>query len=438
MQMSTNKNNSNGPETATPPSDDDDANISLPQLEAHLAPVGQPVEGAFSTRTVLFVRAYWAAEDGEQERAGGHMYVERLDPLLTVQPLPIILIHGDWHTGQVWNTKPDGKPGWASYFNYQGYRVYVVDLPACGRSNSLTAGQLLVANQSAVPSEAIVARDVTATASQTQEGWDTARLHTQWPGSGQSGDAIFDRYYASLVPLLLRKADRQKLAQSALSSLLDETGPAILIGEGSGATMAWLAADAKPQQVAAVMAIEPAGPPCGTARSQQQQQQQQPDISCHHHHRRFSPQIRLDRQVRAWGLADIPMQFDPPVKAPADLDVIATLALGHQGTCAMQACAENSWPRQAPGPPPTPRRLTNLETMPHLVVTAQASSHSTYDWATVKFLRQAGAKTDSKRLEEYGVLGNGHLMFLEENSDEIACLLCMWIAERFPTVVADV
>ncbi|RCI07995.1 hypothetical protein L249_7822, partial [Ophiocordyceps polyrhachis-furcata BCC 54312] len=375
----------------------------------------------------FYVRAYWA-DAGKVMRSGGHMYVERLDPLLIVHPLPIVFIHGDWHTGQIWTTKPDGRPGWAAYFLYQGYRVYVVDLPACGRSNSLTGSQVHVANQSPVPSKAIVSRDVTATASQTHEGWDSAKKHNKWPGTGQPGDGTFERYYASLVPLLLRKVDRQKLAQNALAELLENTGPAILIGEGTGATMAWLAADAKPHLVAHVMAIEPAGPPCGSARGQGLGGT-----------RRFTPYIRLDPNVRAYGLADIPMRFEPPIpesdgeeedgNANPKLDVLSTAMFNEVGaTCVMQRCAENSHTR----PHTQPRTLVNLQLMGHTIVTAQASSHSTYDWATVKFLRQAGVTVEGRRLEEYGVTGNGHLMFLEVNSDEIACLLCMWISARFP------
>ncbi|RDA86189.1 hypothetical protein CP532_3494 [Ophiocordyceps camponoti-leonardi (nom. inval.)] len=365
------------------------------------------------------------------------MYVERLDPLEVVQPLPIIFIHGDWHTGQIWTTKPDGRPGWAAHFLYQGYRVFVVDLPASGRSNSLTGSQVHIANQSPVPNKGIVSRDVTATASQTHEGWETAKKHNKWPGNGQPGDEIFERYYASLVPLLLRKVDRQRLGQSALSELLEITGPAVLIGEGTGATMAWLAADVKPHLVAHVMAIEPAGPPCGSARGQGLGGS-----------RRFTSFIRLDPNVRPYGLADIPMRFEPPVSEsdPADdnnddddekntgnpspkLDVLPTRILNEGGgTCVMQRCADNSHVRTTA----QPRRLVNLQRMRHTVVTAQASSHSTYDWATVKFLRQAGVRVEGKRLEEYGVTGNGHLMFLEVNSDEIACLIGMWISGRFP------
>jgi hypothetical protein len=79
---------------------------------------------------------------------------------------------------------------------------------------------------------------------------------------------------------------------------------------------------------------------------------------------------------------------------------------------------------------PPPRQLTNFVEMPVLVVTGQASYHAPYDWATVAYLRQAGVKKTSHLvLEEQGVYGNGHMLFLEKNSDEIALLVYEWIKD---------
>jgi hypothetical protein len=76
------------------------------------------------------------------------------------------------------------------------------------------------------------------------------------------------------------------------------------------------------------------------------------------------------------------------------------------------------------------RKLINLEKIPTTIVTAHASSHGMYDWATVYFLNQAGVKCGWIRLEQKNILGNGHLMFLEENSDEVAQVVLDWIIEN--------
>jgi hypothetical protein len=63
-------------------------------------------------------------------------------------------------------------------------------------------------------------------------------------------------------------------------------------------------------------------------------------------------------------------------------------------------------------------------------VTGEASYHAGYDHCVVKFLRQAGVNAEHIRLADDGILGNGHMMMLEKNSDEIAERLCRWLAEN--------
>jgi pimeloyl-ACP methyl ester carboxylesterase len=48
--------------------------------------------------------------------------------------LPIVMIHGGFHTGRAYLETPDGRPGWAQLFAQRGHRVVVPDWPAHGRS----------------------------------------------------------------------------------------------------------------------------------------------------------------------------------------------------------------------------------------------------------------------------------------------------------------
>ena len=45
---------------------------------------------------------------------------------------------------------------------------------------------------------------------------------------------------------------------------------------------------------------------------------------------------------------------------------------------------------------------------------------------TLKWINQAGVKTDFVRLEDVGISGNGHEMFFEKNSDVIITLVEDW------------
>lgn len=230
--------------------------------------------------------------------------------------------------------------------------------------------------------------------------------------------------------LSLQKEERQLLAQTALRNLLKESGKAILLGQGSGTTMAWLAADAEPDLVAGVIAVEPAGPPFGLAHTMVDKRRQ------------YTESVKLDLTNRLYGLADIPLTYEPPTRpvkmednrlkvVPFDLDLYKEPITG--ATCILQRDANKTRETQPltnlgkSSSPCRPRQLIHLKKMPHVVVTAQAGSHSMFDWATVMFMLQAGLSLEWMRLEQHSIFGNGHLMFLETNSNEIAALLFDWI-----------
>ena len=48
--------------------------------------------------------------------------------------LPIVMLHGGFHSGTAYLQCPDGRPGWAYKFAEQGHCVYVPDWPAHGKS----------------------------------------------------------------------------------------------------------------------------------------------------------------------------------------------------------------------------------------------------------------------------------------------------------------
>src|SRR3569833_1775673 len=52
----------------------------------------------------------------------------------SVTHYPIVFVHGGGLTGQAYETTPDGREGWATYFARKGYPVYVVDFPTRGRA----------------------------------------------------------------------------------------------------------------------------------------------------------------------------------------------------------------------------------------------------------------------------------------------------------------
>jgi hypothetical protein len=122
-----------------------------------------------------------------------------------------------------------------------------------------------------------------------------------------------------------------------------------------------------------------------------------------------------ENKNRAWGIADIPLTYDPPAKTPADLrPVRETKADGKD----LVTCFKQSDPQ---------RRLVKLQGIPILIVTTESSFHAAYDHCTAKYLTQAGVKNTFVRLEDVGIHGNGHMVMLEKNNLEVAAFLEKWI-----------
>ncbi|KAI0143844.1 alpha/beta-hydrolase [Hypoxylon sp. NC0597] len=342
-------------------------------------------------REVFYVGGHYVPDSTGKHTLQGQMYVERLIPEeakgVTRRTIPIIFIHGATRSGIDWLTKPDGQPGWASYFLSQGFECYLVDLPFRGRSPWHPSNGTMISHSA----ESI---QTMFTACKDLGTWPQAKLHTQWPGAGMIGDVVFDQFYASGLQILSDPVTQEKASQAACAALLDRIGkPAILVGHSAGGSIPWLAADIRPHLVKMIIALEPTGPPF------------------------FKVGIKSG-PAAPYGIANAPITYSPPVTDP-EKDFVKSVIMAPSPE--MMDCII-----QAETPPP--RLLVNLTDVRVLVVTAPASYHAQYDWGTVLYLRQAGVKdVEHLKLEEKGILGNGHMMHMEKNSDEVAAEIVRWI-----------
>src|SRR6516162_328176 len=124
----------------------------------------------------------------------GQAFVEFQIPQRQTHPYPIVLVHGGSQTGTGWISTPDGREGWAIYLLRRGYAVYIVD--QVGRGRSAYIADVYGASRTQTR-EYVMQRFST---SEKFNLWPQARLHTQWPGTGEPGDPVFDNYFASNVP----------------------------------------------------------------------------------------------------------------------------------------------------------------------------------------------------------------------------------------------
>ena len=321
---------------------------------------------------------FWIAGEPRSTPMGtagyGSMYVERLVPGTPTQPYPVVLVHGGGGQATDYLGTPDGRDGWAQQLAAEGFTVYVVDRPGHGRSPHDPA--VLGPTTFALPVERFLA--IFAPES-------CAGAHTQWPVGRTPEDPGVQQITASFGPMLADWAAMHEVEQRRLAELLDRVGPAVVVCHSAGGPAGYLAADARPELVKALVAIETVGPPFTTHPT---------------------------GNTLSWGLASAPLTYDPPAADAAELRLETVEVAG--------------------GPPRTlqaepARRLASLAQVPIAVVTSPNSPFRQFDDHLLAFLRQAGCRADSLRLEDRGVLGNGHGMMFELNNREVLQVVLDWL-----------
>jgi pimeloyl-ACP methyl ester carboxylesterase len=190
---------------------------------------------------------YWiGVERAELARGtvcdGTHLYVEYAVPRVVRQRYPLVLIHGGAGQGTDWMTTPDGRPGWATYLLQEGYIVYVVDRPAQGRPawHPNINGDF----PAQAPTFEQAARDL---------------------GPLGSDARAVEQFTASLGPAVSSNARTQSVWREKAGQLLDEVGPAVLVTQGDSNAFGWLAVQARPDLVRAIVAVAPSQMPQGDA-----------------------------------------------------------------------------------------------------------------------------------------------------------------------------
>jgi pimeloyl-ACP methyl ester carboxylesterase len=170
--------------------------------------------------------------------------------------------------------------------------------------------------------------------------------------------------------------------------------PVILLLHSGVAPSGWLVADARPKLVKGIIAAEPIAPPVENAER------------------------GATGPGRAWGLTNEPVAYDPPVKSAAELQPVRQDKPDGPG---LIPCYVQKEPAH---------KLINLENIPVLDVSGEASYHRPYSHCIAKWLNQAGVKTKYVNLEDVGIRGNGHQFMSEKNSAEISKFFMDWLEKN--------
>ena len=345
----------------------------------------------------FYVGGHYVGDPGK-ETMDGAMYVEVWVPKNIRHPYPMVFITGGGGQGaySLMQT-PDGRPGWAYDFVRQGYTIYMMDYPGQGRSAYIPGldGNL------APPRSGPLMEEVWSNgrpASTPQSSWPQAKKYSQWPSDapnkGKMGDPVFD-YFAKTELQTVASPNQDKRTVDALLQLMDMIGQPVVLMLNSGiAASGWVVADARSKLVKGIVAVEPVAPPIENAER------------------------GATGAGRVWGLTNLPVHYDPPIKEASELQ---TVRQDKADGPDLLPC----WIQKEPA-----RKLVNLEPIPVLEVSGEASYHRPYSHCVAKWLNQAGVKTTFVNLEDVGLPGNGHQMMSEKNSAGIAKFLQGWIEKN--------
>jgi pimeloyl-ACP methyl ester carboxylesterase len=333
---------------------------------------------------------FWVGVERTQKDHGtvarGPMYVQWEAPVEVTRPYPVVLVHGGGGQGLDYLGTPDGRPGWHTFLVQEGYAVYTVDRPGHGRAPYHP--DVLGPMTPQFPYEAAVG--LFAPPAEGPMAHPTSHLGTQWPGALGEPDEVMDQMVAGSGPMIADFPAAHALEGRRGAELLDRIGPAIVIAHSAGGPTGWLMADARPDLVKALVAIETIGPP-------------------------FSENPALGVELE-WGVTAAPITYDPPASDPSELKT------------------ETREPFEPGGIPVTlqaepARKLPNLAKFPIAVVTSEASVFIQFDRHTVAFLEQAGCDVELVRLADRGVRGTGHAMMLERNNRDSLHVILDWVEQ---------
>ena len=176
---------------------------------------------------------------------GTQMFVEHWIPTVVRHPYSIVLVHGGYGQASDWMSTPDGRPGWASLFLEQGYKVYLVDRPGQGRNphHPWVHGQYDAQ-----------APDVRARRGDHRRNWEP--ITRNGPAVVMPPTPLSHRSTAVMGQPMAINAITLDLWRSRGTLLLDDIGPSIFVTHGDGASFAWVTAEARPELVKGIVAVE--------------------------------------------------------------------------------------------------------------------------------------------------------------------------------------
>ncbi len=181
------------------------------------------------------------------------MYVQYFLPANEHGAYPLLMWHGGGLTGVTWETTPDGREGWLNYFLRKGWSVYNSDAVERGRAGWAQYPDIFKGEPVFLTTGNPFERFRIGDGPNSYDP-DPAKRKLM-PGS-QFPDEGYENFVKQGVP---RWTTNDDATIAAYIAEIDRVGPCILMVHSQAGSFGFKVAQARPDKVKALIAIEPAG-----------------------------------------------------------------------------------------------------------------------------------------------------------------------------------
>lgn len=166
---------------------------------------------------------------------------------------PILMWHGGGLTGATWQTTPDGREGFETYFLRKGWPVYNSDAPERGRAGWAMYPEITKTDPVFLTKENPYERFRIGDGPGSYNK-DPAKMRplpgSQFPSEG------YDNFTKQIVP---RRTSTDEPTIAAYVALVDKVCPCVVMSHSQSGLFAYKVAQARPEKVKALVLLEPAG-----------------------------------------------------------------------------------------------------------------------------------------------------------------------------------
>jgi pimeloyl-ACP methyl ester carboxylesterase len=208
---------------------------------------GQP------TREVVFTPGGVPAKvDPNGQYMVGQMYVQYFVPAEKRGGYPLLMWHGGGLTGVTWETTPDGREGFSSYFLRRGWPVYVSDAVERGRSGF-------------APPQVMQSDPLFLTTANPFERFRIGQGAGSWNDDPAKRKVLagsqfpVDAYMQFVKQIVPRWTTTDQMINAAYVDLLDKVGESVVMVHSQAGQFGLMAAETRPDKVRALILLEPAG-----------------------------------------------------------------------------------------------------------------------------------------------------------------------------------